>query len=322
MVVPAAGDLASRSLPHLSPLAAPPAPAPVATAPPPPAASPPAQPAVSSQQDALFAFLAAATTPNAPAPVPPKPVEYQQPGVLPFGGAAAQPAAANPYASPAVAGFFGQPQAGERPGLPWENKPFGVGVWWETAQLCLSDAERAFRQMRQSGGIGSPMLYAIFGMLLGFVGRTAWGVPAMMLDVLVGGAGANPGGGQVAGMDIMTSVILEGLFVLFWATGGLLISSAVTHLCLAMVGGAQQGYETTYRVSAFTAGSIAWLNVVPCFGPLIVLGMTLVCQIQGLAQAHETSLGKAAAAVLLPIALCFVLSAGVVLLVIVILVSR
>ena len=108
-------------------------------------------------------------------------------------------------------------------------------------------------------------------------------------------------------MGVMVQVLLNGLVTLLWATGGLLVSAAITHLCLVLVGGARHGYETTYRVAAFTAGSIAWLNVVPCFGPLIALVMTLICQIQGLAQAHETNVGRAAAAVLLPLALCFIL---------------
>src|SRR5262245_8805238 len=306
MAVPATGDLASRSLAPLSqPAVSQPSP------PAPPAPTPPPQPAATAQDD-LFAYLKQAVTPNAPPPQPPQPAAYQQPGVLPdrpfadkpanpFGEQAA--ASANPYASPAPVTYAAYPsQPGERAGLPWETKPPGLGVWWETSQMCLSDAESAFRRMRQYGGIGSPMLYAVFGLVLGFLGQTVWSLPAVMFDAFAGPA-ANPAGGQnAAGLEIMANLLLSGVLTLVWATGGLLISAGVTHLCLMLVGGAKQGYETTYRVTAFTAGSIAWLNVVPCFGPLLALVMALVCQLQRLAPAHGRTSRRPAAAGLPPVA--------------------
>jgi len=297
MTVPAASDLSARSL---TPLASPP-PAPTpAFAPPPPAAP--------SPQDDLFAYLKQAVTPSAPPP--PQPAPYQRPGVLgdsPYGAAPTKsvsgtsPADANPYASPPAAYPALEQPPGERPGLPWEVKGIGLASWWETSQLCLGDAERAFGIMRQDGGMGSPMLYAIWGLLIGFLGQMVWSVPGMMLEIL---GGRGQGNNQLAGMGIMLPLMIQGAATLVYATVWLLFSAAVTHLCLILVGGARQGYETTYRVVAFSAGSIAWLNVIPCFGPLIVLVMSFVCPIQGLAAAHGVSVGKAAAAVLLPMLFC------------------
>jgi len=292
MTVPAAGDLSARSL---TPLADP--------APPPtPAFVPPTEPPAPSPHDDLFAYLKQATTPNAPPP--PQPAPYQQPGVLsdagPYG--AAPPASGNPYASPSAAAYPAFEQAAaDRPGLPWEVKGIGLTSWWETSQLCLSDAERAFGMMRQDGGMGSPMLYAIWGLLIGFVGQMAWSVPGMLLEML---GGQGQGNNQLAGVGVLGPQILVGVAILAYGTVWLLFSAAVTHLCLMLVGGARQGYETTYRVIAFSAGSIGWLFVIPCFGPLIVFVMSFVCPIQGLAAAHGVSVGKAAAAVLLPMVLC------------------
>ena len=198
-------------------------------------------------------------------------------------------------ASPSAAAYPSyEPASGERPGLPWENKPAGLGAWWETSQLCLGDAEKAFRTMRQEGGIGKPMLYAILGLLLGFMAQTLWGLPAMMIDAF-GQAANQPNQPPFAGLSIGAQLAINFAFVLFWCTAGLLISAAITHACLMMVGGARLGYETTYRVTAFTAGSVAWLSIVPCFGPLIVFVMSLVCMVQGLTHAHETTVGKAIA---------------------------
>jgi DNA-directed RNA polymerase subunit RPC12/RpoP len=294
MIVPAADSIAGRELPSLTPFT------PTPAAPPPPApAAPPARPVVSSAQDDLFEFLKQATTPGA-APKPPPATAYEQPGMMPGTFAAAPVAAPNPYASPTAAAYPSyQPDSGERPGLPWENKPAGLGAWWETSQLCLGDAERAFRTMRQEGGIGSPMLYAVLGLLLGFMAQTLWGLPAMLIEAF--GQGANPPNrAPFVGLGIGAQLAINFAIVLVWSTVGLLLSAAITHLCLTMVGGARMGYETTYRVTAFTAGSVAWLSIVPCFGPLIVFVMSLVCLIQGLTHAHETTVGKAIAAVILP----------------------
>jgi hypothetical protein len=297
MIVPAADDLSARSLTPLAPSQAPAAPA---LAPPPAAPSP---------QDDLFAYLKQAVTPNAPPPAQPAP--YQQPGLLadayaPSGlfGGTAPAAGGNPYASPAEVYPAVEQPLFERPGLPWEVKGFGLASWWETSQLCLSDAERAFGMMRQEGGMGSPMLYAVWGLVIGFVGQMAWSVPGMLFEIL---GGQGPGNNRLAGMDLIVMQLLLGVWTLVYSTVWLLFSAAVTHLCLLLVGGARQGYETTYRVMAFSAGSIAWLYVIPCFGPLIVFVMSFVCPIQGLAAAHGVSVGKAAAAVLLPMVLCAML---------------
>jgi hypothetical protein len=214
----------------------------------------------------------------------------------PYGGP--QPASGNPYASPAAAYSPLAAASGERPGLPWEIKGVGFVSWWETAQLCLSETERAFSLMRQEGGFGPPLMYAVWGLLLGYFGQMVWSVPGMLLEIVGGG----PGNQQV-GMEIVTFLILAGLFAIGLATLGLLVSAAITHACLMLVGGARLGFETTYRVLAFSAGSVAWLNVIPCFGPLIYFVMSFVCPIQGLAAAHGTTAVKAAAAVLLPLVL-------------------
>src|SRR5262249_24208605 len=106
--------------------------------------------------------------------------------------------------------------------------------------------------------------------------------------------------------------------VLLGATVGLLIGTAVVHVCLMMVGGARQGFETTLRVLAFAQGSTAWLNVIPCVGPLAIFVWVIVLEVLGIMRAHETTGGKASLAIFLPIitigicvVLCVALAVGV-----------
>jgi len=83
----------------------------------------------------------------------------------------------------------------------------------------------------------------------------------------------------------------------------LFIWSGLVHLVLAMLGAAPNGFATTLRAVCYSQTAIVAL-LVPVAGGLIQLIWSLVLQIIGLSQAHRVSGGKAAAAVLIPIAVC------------------
>src|SRR5205814_9266709 len=91
-------------------------------------------------------------------------------------------------------------------------------------------------------------------------------------------------------------IILIPLFVVIC----LFIGSAVVHLCLMIVGGANQSFETTFRVLAFSQGSTGPLQIIPICGGLIAGVWALVCNCIGLAGAHETDSGRAVLGVFLP----------------------
>src|SRR5262249_6324845 len=93
------------------------------------------------------------------------------------------------------------------------------------------------------------------------------------------------------------TIILVPLFVVI----GLFIGSAIVHLCLMIVGGANQPFETTFRVIAFSQGSAGPLQIIPICGGLISGIWALVCNCIGLARAHETDTGRAVLAVFLPV---------------------
>jgi hypothetical protein len=277
----------------------------------PPQPAPPAAGAAPSSNDALFAMLKAATTPQPlqpPSGMPPPSAaggnEFA-PVATPLAPAAPTFPAANinPYASPAET--YAPPTdftaAGERPGLPWEVDGPGLVSWWKTSQLCLSDASQAFRLMRREGGLGSPLMFAVCGMMIGFAGQMLWQLPFLLIEAFGKG---NAGGQQFALTEAMIEIGGGAVITILFATFGLFLSAAIYHVALLMLGGASQSFETTYRVVAFTHGSLAWLQIVPVVGGCIIFVMLFVCLINGLAQAQETTTGKAAAAVFLPLVLC------------------
>ena len=71
-----------------------------------------------------------------------------------------------------------------------------------------------------------------------------------------------------------------------------------------IVGGANQPFETTFRVFAFTQGSTGPLQIIPLCGGLIAGVWAIVCYCIGLARAHETDTGRAVLAVFLPLIVC------------------
>jgi hypothetical protein len=96
------------------------------------------------------------------------------------------------------------------------------------------------------------------------------------------------------------TIILVPLFIVIF----LFIWSGLAHLCLMIVGGANQPFETTFRVFAFTQGSAGPLQIIPLCGGLISGIWAIVCNCIGLTRAQETDTGRAVLAVLSPLILC------------------
>jgi hypothetical protein len=82
-----------------------------------------------------------------------------------------------------------------------------------------------------------------------------------------------------------------------------------------MVGAARQPFETTYRVVCYSMGSAALCAIVPIFGGLIGAILQIVALIFGCWNGHETTLGKAVLAVMIPLAVSCVLLIGLVMLI-------
>jgi hypothetical protein len=207
-----------------------------------------------------------------------------------------------PAAPPAQIGAVPTSEAaGPRSGLPWEHRQerglFNAFV--ETLVMVLTKPGEAFTVMKREGGLGEPLIYALIGGCLGGIvsllfslGLQSVGFFADRHDTFaaIGGMGA----GSAA------FIVLVPLFIVI----GLFIGSAIVHLCLMIVGGANQSFETTFRVIAFSQGSTGPLQMVPICGGLIAGVWALICNCIGLARAHETDTGRAVLAVFLPLIVC------------------
>jgi hypothetical protein len=218
--------------------------------------------------------------------------------------AAMSPSGAPPPQTP-TAPVMIAPTAGTtsapRSGLPWDERHSKglFSAFIETLQMVLSRPSDAFTAMRREGGLGEPLLYAMiggsFGLIFYFVYQLAFqslGIFANRPNPLAHVIGTSIGG-----------VILI-IFVPVLVAIGAFINAAILHVCLMIVGGAKQPFETTFRVICFASGSVLPLMVVPLCGGLIAGIWDIVLRCIGLARAHETDTGRAVLAVLLPVIVC------------------
>ncbi|HVN76311.1 MAG TPA: YIP1 family protein [Thermoanaerobaculaceae bacterium] len=229
----------------------------------------------------------AETYPPGTPPMPPGPPGMQPPGTVPPpppGGTPPPPAAT---------------------ALPWEQPGYpALEGLYETAKLVITSPSQAFARMSLTGTLGKPILYAIIFGWVGIIANQIYSIAlrGAMMGFLSNLPGYNPR--MTFGLPMFMSVglmIVAPVFVLI----GVLIWSAIVHLFLMLVGGANTGFSSTVRVVCYT-GTVQVLQVIPLCGGMIAAVWALVLYIIGIAIAHRTTQGKAALAVLLPLVLCCV----------------
>jgi hypothetical protein len=194
---------------------------------------------------------------------------------------------------------------GPETGPPWERRDrIGfLSALVETVQQVLTAPTRFFQSMPVTGGIGGPLL---FGVIVGYIGTAAGAIYNAVLGGMLG-SGFRFGNPELdrytpylfqSGAGLIVSLIFGPVGVVI----SLFVASGIYHLMLLVVGGAQRGFEATFRVVAYSFSAVL-IEIVPFCGSLIGRVYFLVLAIIGLAEAHRISRGKSSAAVLLPLLL-------------------
>jgi hypothetical protein len=165
--------------------------------------------------------------------------------------------------------------------------------------MVLTKPAEAFQIMRTEGNFVDPLIYAVIGGSIGFI-------VYFFLTLVFGSFGMmgghdNPLGAMFgAGIGMIFMIILCPIFVAL----SVFIGSAIIHVCLMLVGGAKKSFETTFRVVCFASGSTQPLLIIPFCGGLIAGVWGIVAECIGLARAHDTDVGRAVLAILLPLIVC------------------
>jgi hypothetical protein len=183
-------------------------------------------------------------------------------------------------------------------GLPWERRA-EYGFWRGlvlTVRGVLFSPVRTFRSMSRSGGYRDPLSFA-------------WLVctPALLLSAgLRAGLRAST---PVGAIDPWTLLLPSAPLPRFGAELGIALACAAAlpalaalgaHLCLRAFRALDAGFEPTFRVICYAAGSTALLAAIPmCGAPLLLAWYTIAGTI-GLWLVHRTRVLQALGAVVLP----------------------
>ena len=225
---------------------------------------------------------------------------YQGPGAPPPGS---PPHDAPPPGSPppgAPPPFDAPPPpptgAGGRPGLSWERRDeLGIpAALLGTIREVLFTPASAFAQMKQGGGWGEPLQFAVVvGSIFIWVAQ-AWDL--LTRSLLVGMPGVEMQEIAAANTQEIWVALLAPLLVVV----GTFFFAALVHVLLMMFGGAPYGYEATFRVICYSWAAGVF-NLIPICGVIIGGVWRIVVQIIGVREAQQVPTGRAAAAVLIPV---------------------
>ncbi|HEX2254283.1 MAG TPA: YIP1 family protein [Thermoanaerobaculia bacterium] len=202
----------------------------------------------------------------------------------------------------------GPPAVGVRPGLPWDREKTG-NAFLETVKRLITMPVEAFREARQKGDYASPLIFGVVLVTLATVVGQLWSLLFGTAWVDVIGANLPPesrGFLEQMGAPTLGGVLFALILAPFLAVIWLFVWSGIVHLFLLMVGGTRDsvaGFEGSLRVISYSSVSNL-AALVPFVGGLIQFVWGIILQILGIAELHQTSRGKAALAVLLPLVLC------------------
>jgi hypothetical protein len=199
-------------------------------------------------------------------------------------------------------------QHGMRNGPAWERLGPSPRSYVETLQECITDVPAFFATMRRDAGIGAPLGFALIGILVATMANLAYQFMQIGLMNFVdrGNAQAMPAA------EASVTFVCVAIGVPIGSIAGLFFISAIYHLMLMMLDGANSTFEATFRAVAYTTGLTNLIQLVPCCGPHIGGLVAIVFTIIGLANIHDTTGWKAAGAVLIPMVVCCCAIGGIV----------
>lgn len=186
--------------------------------------------------------------------------------------------------------------------IPWED-PARTSAFErlaETVKVLATRPSEAFAGMPITGGIATPLVYAIIVGWISIAVAVIWNTLFQGMWIPFMGEGD-----EAAVAALFTGAWAFGMIILapVFVVVGVFISAAILHLMLMLVGGANNGFEATVRVVCYTQ-TAQLANIIPVCGGIVALVWQIILFVTGFATAHRTTQGKAILAVVLPVVLC------------------
>lgn len=204
---------------------------------------------------------------------------------------------------PGAGGGAGVDGGGAAP-VPWEDPsvPFPedlLRTWRES----LFGPTSFFRGVTDGAGFARPLLYFLLATVAGAAFSLFWDLFPLF---------SPPGWAASESYGVSSAVVF--FLSPFFALASLVVSTLVYHLGVVVLAPERRGMAATARVVCYAAGP-AVLAAVPVLGGLAGLVWGWVLQVVGIREVHRTTTGRAVVAVFWVWIVFFLLTAGLVLLV-------
>lgn len=193
---------------------------------------------------------------------------------------------------------------------PPSDRPGFATAFVETTRQVLTGPKAFFRGMRVTGGLASPLLYAVTA---GWIGLAAAALYQAIWISIVGPVSLPFGFGRAELADALgwleswAGLVAQAVFGGVATAILVFVVSAILHGILLVLGGARRGFEATFRVVSFSLAT-ALLLLIPLFlipfCGLFGVAWCLTLYVIGLAEAHQIGRGRALAAVLPLLLVC------------------
>jgi hypothetical protein len=184
--------------------------------------------------------------------------------------------------------------------LPWdEREQLGLWrAWWRTSVLMISSPGQTLAHAPPDAPLGSSMLFIGLSTLVGFGPTFAiylFGLGPLMvlMNIKARASDLNP-------ILVVTGMALYMVVLLVLQVVGTLFFAALEHLSLMLVGAQPRGFGVSVRASALAMGPYL-VGLFPLCSFYVFPLWSLVLRIFAHKALHQTTGGRATAAVLLPL---------------------
>jgi hypothetical protein len=175
--------------------------------------------------------------------------------------------------------------------VPWESGEGFITAFLRTTGDALFSPTRFFKKVGTGEGYWSALIYGMICGIIGGCGTLVWQWFIFS---------------QWFPVQKFSDLFYSFYFVIFiiaiplTVASSIFFGSAVTHLCLMIVGGNEKGFESTFRVISYSFSGYLF-GIIPVIGSTIGAVYILILIILGVREGHGISTGKAVLAVLLPL---------------------
>jgi len=173
---------------------------------------------------------------------------------------------------------------------PTESEAGFFGSFFRTTRDVLFSPVRFFRKSAAGEGYGFPLIYGLITGIIGMGGTMVW---QYILFAKLFHFWTPPDISY--GFELFAGILALPLAVLVFV----FLGTAVTHICLTIVGGNKMGFRQTFRGMAYSYAAQLFA-IIPFIGGTIGSIYTLILFIIGVKEGHGISTARAILAVLFP----------------------